>query len=35
MKRVAAEICGQAGWATVQPPLVKMHEAVAPKVLAE
>jgi 4-hydroxy-tetrahydrodipicolinate synthase len=35
MKRVAAEFSGQADWATVRPPLVKMDEAVAPKVLAE
>jgi 4-hydroxy-tetrahydrodipicolinate synthase len=35
MKRVAAEFSGQADWATVRPPLVKMDEAIAPTVLAE
>lgn len=35
MKRVAAEFSGQTDWSTVRPPLVKMDELVAQKMLGE
>jgi 4-hydroxy-tetrahydrodipicolinate synthase len=35
MKRVAAEFSGQAGWATVRPPLTKLDDGAAQKLLAQ
>jgi 4-hydroxy-tetrahydrodipicolinate synthase len=35
MKRVAAEFSGQTEWATVRPPLTKLDDGAAQKLLAQ